>query len=72
MRDVKVGDRRGVRADYRYEFVDPTIGTSLPVYEIGVFLPVGDGEIATVDISVDDEPADIALANKIVRSLRPL
>ena len=69
VRDVKVGGKRGVRADYRYELVDVD-GETLPVYEIGVFLPIGDGKVATVDVAVDDEPADIELADEIARSVR--
>ena len=70
MRDVKVGDKRGVRADYRYELV--VEDGSVPIYEIGVFLPIGDGKVATVNIAVDDEPADVATADKVARSIRPL
>ncbi len=51
MRDVAVGDKRGIRAEYRYLLaMSEDEGDVLPVYEIGIFLSLGDGEIASVDI----------------------
>jgi hypothetical protein len=73
MRDVSVGDKRGIRAEYRYQLaMSEDEGDVLPVYEIAIFLSLGDGEIASVDIAVDDEPADVAMAHRIAGSLRGL
>ena len=71
-RGIKVGDRRGFRADYRYDLILGDDEGRWPIYEVGVLLPADDGEIVHIDIAVDDDSEGISTADRVARSVRPL
>jgi hypothetical protein len=68
---VKVGGERAIRVDLRYEFTDPQ-GTVLPVYAARLALPKSAFRTTWVYVEVDDNPQDIATADRIIESVRRL